>query len=82
MPYVCSDQYETKVQIHGRTRGAEAVHPVEGSLEERKFTALYVRAGHVVGALGVNMIRPLRQLRALVAARTPWDEAHASLAAA
>ncbi|WP_327299226.1 NAD(P)/FAD-dependent oxidoreductase [Streptomyces sp. NBC_01197] len=75
VPFVWSDQYDLKVQIHGRTRGADLVHIVEGSLAERKFTALFARAGQVCGAVGVNMTRPLRALRPLVAARTPWAEA-------
>ncbi|NDZ83435.1 FAD-dependent oxidoreductase [Streptomyces sp. SID10853] len=81
VPYVWSDQYDLKVQIHGRTRGADLVHIVEGSLAERKFTALLARGGHVCGAVGVNMIRPLRALRPLVAARTPWAEALVTQAA-
>ncbi|WP_328315947.1 NAD(P)/FAD-dependent oxidoreductase [Streptomyces sp. NBC_00388] len=75
VPYVWSDQYDLKVQIHGGTRGADQVHIVEGSLAERKFTALLARGGQVCGAVGVNMIRPLRALRPLVAARTPWADA-------
>jgi NADPH-dependent 2,4-dienoyl-CoA reductase/sulfur reductase-like enzyme len=45
VPCVWSDQYDLKVQIHGRTRGADAVHLVHGSLKRRSFTALYVRDG-------------------------------------
>lgn len=82
MPYVWSDQYDRKIQIHGRTRGADLVHIVEGSLAERKFTALFAREGKVCGAIGVNMFRPLRALQPLVAARTPWEAALAGRAAA
>ncbi|MBV1935616.1 FAD-dependent oxidoreductase [Streptomyces sp. BV286] len=82
VPYVWSDQYDLKVQIYGRTRGADAVHLVHGSLKQRSFTVLYVRDGHVTAALGVGMIRPLRALRPLVAARAPWDQVRTSLPAA
>ncbi|MFE2375225.1 NAD(P)/FAD-dependent oxidoreductase [Streptomyces sp. NPDC059398] len=75
VPYVWSDQYGLKIQMYGRTRSADLVHIVEGSLAERKFTALLARGGQVCGAVGVNMVRPLRALRPLVAARTPWAEA-------
>ncbi|MET9533215.1 FAD-dependent oxidoreductase [Streptomyces sp. NPDC006649] len=78
VPYVWSDQYGLKVQIYGRTRGADLVQIVEGSLAERRFAALFARAGQVCGAVGVSMIRPLRALRPLVAARTPWAEALAA----
>ncbi|MFI6093647.1 NAD(P)/FAD-dependent oxidoreductase [Streptomyces sp. NPDC051218] len=79
VPYVWSDQYDLKIQIYGRTRGADAMHIVEGSLHERKFTALYLRHGHVTAALGIGMIRPLRALRPLVAARAPWEQARQGL---
>jgi 3-phenylpropionate/trans-cinnamate dioxygenase ferredoxin reductase subunit len=79
VPYVWSDQYDLKVQIHGRTRGADRVHIVEGSLTQRKFTALYGREGRVTAALGVNMMRPLRALRPFVAERADWDTTLAGL---
>ncbi|MFC5833473.1 NAD(P)/FAD-dependent oxidoreductase [Nonomuraea insulae] len=81
VPYVWSDQYNLKIQIHGRTRGADRMRVVEGSIEERKFTALYGRQGRVTAALGVNMVRPLRSLRALVASHAAWDEALTGAAA-
>ncbi|MGW0808927.1 NAD(P)/FAD-dependent oxidoreductase [Nonomuraea sp. NPDC002799] len=81
VPYVWSDQYDRKIQIYGRTRGADRMRVVEGSIEERRFTALYGRQGHVTAALGVNMIRPLRALRALVASRAAWDDALTDAAA-
>ncbi|UIX29251.1 NAD(P)/FAD-dependent oxidoreductase [Streptomyces sp. GQFP] len=73
VPYVWSDQYDLKIQIHGRTRGADRMRMVEGSLEQRKFTALYARGAQVTAALGVNMVRPLRALRPLVADRADWE---------
>ncbi|WP_405752014.1 FAD-dependent oxidoreductase [Streptomyces sp. NBC_01411] len=82
VPYVWSDQYDLKIQIHGLTRGADQFTLVDGSLEQRKFTALYGKGGRVCAAVGVNMLRPLRALRALVAARAPWDEALAAAAEA
>lgn len=81
VPYVWSDQYNLKVQIHGRTRGADDIRVVEGSLAEERFTALYARDGRVCAALGINMVRPLRALRPLVAARTAWADALTSLPA-
>ncbi|MDH6523080.1 NADPH-dependent 2,4-dienoyl-CoA reductase/sulfur reductase-like enzyme [Streptomyces sp. SAI-135] len=79
VPYVWSDQYDLKIQIYGGTRGADAVHIVEGSLKQRAFTAVYVRDGYVTAALGVGMIRQLRALRRLLTTRTPWDQARTSL---
>ncbi|MBQ0923584.1 FAD-dependent oxidoreductase [Saccharopolyspora endophytica] len=75
VPYVWSDQYEHKIQIYGRTRGADRMQVIDGSLAERRFTALFGRDGRVTAALGVDMVRPLRALRKLVADRTAWDTA-------
>jgi 3-phenylpropionate/trans-cinnamate dioxygenase ferredoxin reductase subunit len=80
VPYVWSDQYDRKIQIYGRSRGADQVRIIDGNLAERRFTALYGREGRVVAALGINLVRPLRALRRLVADRTPWDEALAAAA--
>ncbi|MCI2421327.1 hypothetical protein MOQ72_28185 [Saccharopolyspora sp. K220] len=45
---------------------------------ERRFTALFGRDGRVTAALGIDMVRPLRALRKLVADRTDWDTAVAA----
>ena len=42
------------------------VEVVIGSTDERRFVALYGRAGRVVGVLGMNRPRHVMQLRALV----------------
>ncbi|MCG7308954.1 NAD(P)/FAD-dependent oxidoreductase [Brachybacterium sp. ACRRE] len=73
VPYVWSDQYEYTVQIHGSPRGADRFAIIDGSLEERGFTAVYGRDDRVCAAVGVNMVRPLRALRRLVAQRAPWE---------
>lgn len=72
VPYVWSDQYDLKIQIHGRPAGATAFTVVEGDPAEHRFTALYGRAGRVCAAMGVNSVRALRSLRPLVADRAPW----------
>ncbi|MFJ9173813.1 NAD(P)/FAD-dependent oxidoreductase [Streptomyces sp. NPDC102360] len=73
VPYVWSDQYDMKIQIHGRPAGADALKMVEGNTAERRFTALYHRDGQVCAAIGVNNMRALRALRPLVADRAPVD---------
>jgi hypothetical protein len=45
---------------------------VEGDPRDGRLVALYGRAGVVVAAVGVNMIRALRGYRALVADAAPW----------
>lgn len=67
VPYVWSDQYDLKIQIYGRTRGADEVRIVEGSTADRKLIALYGRQGRVCAAVGINMVRALRGYRVQVA---------------
>lgn len=81
VPYVWSDQYDLKVQIYGLPHEADRVEIIDGSLADRKFTALYGQNGHVCAAVGVNLVRPLRALRRHVAAQTVWDDAVAEVAA-
>ncbi|WP_330256058.1 FAD-dependent oxidoreductase [Nocardia sp. NBC_00565] len=75
VPYVWSDQYDLKVQIYGRTRGADQVRIVEGSLEDRKLVALYGKGGRVCGVAGVNLPRATRTYRNAVAEAVPFEEA-------
>ncbi|WP_329453917.1 NAD(P)/FAD-dependent oxidoreductase [Streptomyces sp. NBC_01497] len=67
VPYIWSDQYDLKIQIYGRSRGADEVRIVEGSLTDRRLIALYATRGRVCAAVGVNMARALRGYRAQVA---------------
>ncbi|MFJ3212563.1 NAD(P)/FAD-dependent oxidoreductase [Streptomyces flaveolus] len=71
VPYVWSDQYDLKIQIYGRTRGADEVRIVEGSTAERKLVALYGKNGRTCAAVGINMVRALRGYRTQVAAAAP-----------
>ncbi|PPJ12222.1 FAD-dependent oxidoreductase [Nocardia nova] len=73
IPYIWSDQYDLKFQIYGRTRGAQRVDVVEGSIAERRLVALYSDGGRVCGAVGVNMPRATRGYRAHVAANSPVE---------
>jgi 3-phenylpropionate/trans-cinnamate dioxygenase ferredoxin reductase subunit len=73
VPYIWSDQYDRKIQIYGSPRGCDRFAVTDGSLAERRLVALYGRDGLVRAAVGVNMVRPVRAARALVATPTPWD---------
>ncbi len=57
VPYVWSDQYDTKLAVAGRPRAGDEVHVVDGSFEQRKFVAIYGRAGRLVGAVAMNRMR-------------------------
>jgi hypothetical protein len=48
---------------------------VDGSLADRRLTALYRRGDRVVACLAVNQPRALIQYRKLVAGRALWEAA-------
>jgi NADPH-dependent 2,4-dienoyl-CoA reductase/sulfur reductase-like enzyme len=67
VPYIWSDQYDLKIQIYGLPRDTDSFSVTDGSLDERKLVAVYGKNGRARAAVGVNMIRPLRAARSLVA---------------
>ncbi len=75
VPYFWSDQYDTKIQFVGRCAPDDEVFIAEGSLEERKFVALFGRHGRLWGALAFNRPRPLMGYRRMLANAATWDEA-------
>ena len=75
VPWFWSDQYDRKIQLAGRSRADDEVRIVDGSIEERRFVALYGRAGRVVGVLGMNRPRPVMEYRQLIADGVSWKDA-------
>jgi 3-phenylpropionate/trans-cinnamate dioxygenase ferredoxin reductase subunit len=73
VPWFWSDQYDRKIQLAGRAGPEDEVEVVSGSVEERRFVALYGRGGVVVGVLGMSQPARVMKLRALVEDRTRWD---------
>jgi NADPH-dependent 2,4-dienoyl-CoA reductase/sulfur reductase-like enzyme len=73
VPWFWSDQYDRKIQLAGTCGPDDRIEVVEGSLAERRFVALYGRAGRVVGVLGMNRPRHVMQLRSLVEERVDWE---------
>ena len=78
VPWFWSDQYDRKIQLAGRVRPDDEVRVVNGSLEERRFAAVYGRAGRIVGVLGFNRPRHVMRYRALIAQGASFDEALAA----
>lgn len=78
VPFFWSDQYDVKIQFAGRMRGDDDVRVVAGTLEERRFTALYGRAGRLTGVLCFSRPRDLAKYRRLIAARASFDDAVAA----
>lgn len=75
VPWFWSDQYDRKIQLAGRSGSDDEVVIVTGSLEERRFAAIYGRAGRIVAVLGFNRPRHVMQCRRLIARGASWDEA-------
>ena len=82
VPWFWSDQYDRKIQLAGRSSGADEVRVVDGSCDERRFVALYRRGDRLVGVLAMNRPRLLVTFRALVERGAAWDEALAQVAPA
>jgi NADPH-dependent 2,4-dienoyl-CoA reductase/sulfur reductase-like enzyme len=60
-----TDQYGIRIQYLGHARLADHVE-IDGSLDQRSFTATYVRDGRPVAGLIVNRPRALPALRTLI----------------
>jgi 3-phenylpropionate/trans-cinnamate dioxygenase ferredoxin reductase subunit len=82
VPFFWSDQYDRKIQLAGRVRPTDQIEVVAGSLEERRFCALYGRDGRVVGALTMNMPARVIRYRRQIAEGLGWDDALAAVAEA
>ena len=75
VPYVWSDQYDRKIQFSGLARGHEEMVIVDGSLAERRLTALFRRGDRLAACFAVNQPRALIKYRKLLAAGASWDVA-------
>ena len=76
VPWFWSDQFDRKLQLAGRASADCDVEVVAGSMEERRFTALYGKEGRLVAALGVNMPAQVVKWRnKLAAGATSWEAA-------
>ncbi|TCC03631.1 NAD(P)/FAD-dependent oxidoreductase [Kribbella soli] len=60
VPYFWTDQFATKIQVHGRPSEAAEVTVAEGNLDERRFVVHYRRDRRVVAVLGWNMPKQTR----------------------
>jgi 3-phenylpropionate/trans-cinnamate dioxygenase ferredoxin reductase subunit len=61
VPYVWTDQYDRKLQMAGRIAQNDLMEIIQGSLEERRFVAVFGREGRLTGALAMN--RPAAVIR-------------------
>ncbi|MDX8147346.1 FAD-dependent oxidoreductase [Lentzea sp. BCCO 10_0061] len=70
VPYFWTDQFDAKIQAYGVFPADAEMVVAHGLLAERKFVAHYLAGGRVVGVLGWNMARQLRQDRQLISPAT------------
>jgi NADPH-dependent 2,4-dienoyl-CoA reductase/sulfur reductase-like enzyme len=75
VPWFWSDQYDVKIQFAGRMRAEDPMQVVWGSVAERRFVALYRRAGRLVGVLAFNRPRALIHYKKLIGERASWEQA-------
>jgi NADPH-dependent 2,4-dienoyl-CoA reductase/sulfur reductase-like enzyme len=75
VPYFWSDQYDRKIQFIGRAWPHDEMAIVDGSLADRRLTALYRRGDRVVACLAVNQPLALIKYRKLLAAGVSWEAA-------
>lgn len=76
VPYFWSDQYDLKIRAYGHLRGHDEMRIAEGSLEERKFTAVYRTADRLTGVLSVGMSpKGVLAWRRSIALRARWQDA-------
>ena len=80
VPWFWSDQYDRKIQLAGHSGPDDRVEVVIGSVDERRFVALYGRDDRVVGVLGMNRPRHVMQLRPLVIEGASWADGMARAA--
>jgi hypothetical protein len=72
VPYLWTDQYDAKLQVHGLPGGGAGDRVVEGDLAGRRFVVAHHRDGELVGVIGWGMPGQTRRLRQeLVPAFTP-----------
>jgi 3-phenylpropionate/trans-cinnamate dioxygenase ferredoxin reductase subunit len=72
VPWFWSDQYDVNLQMLGHP-GPDADRVLRGRLEDREFTALYVRGGVVVAAIALNRGRDIAAARRLISRHVPVD---------
>ncbi len=72
VPWFWSDQYDRKIQMAGRPSGSDQVVIVEGSIEERRFVALFRRDDRCTAVLGVNRPRHVMQARMKMVESLDW----------
>ncbi len=80
VPWFWSDQYDRKIQLAGRPAATDEFVLVDGTVEERRFAALFRRGDRCTAVLGVNRPRHVMQARMQLAESLAWDAVAARFA--
>ena len=75
IPWFWSDQYDRKIQLAGRSVDTDEVRVIDGSTEERRFTAIYRRGDRLSAVLAFNRPRLVMKFRMLIETGASWDDA-------
>ncbi|CAN5582315.1 FAD-dependent oxidoreductase [soil metagenome] len=75
IPWFWSDQYDRKLQMAGRPLASDEVVIPEGSIEERRFVAMFRRGDKCSAVLGVSRPRHVMQVRMKMMDSLDWDTA-------
>ena len=75
VPFVWSDQFDLKIQATGRIHPDDEMFIAHGSLEDRRFVALFGREGRLQGALALNRVRDLIGYRRMLRDGISWQDA-------
>ncbi|WP_394618771.1 NAD(P)/FAD-dependent oxidoreductase [Lentzea sp. JNUCC 0626] len=66
VPYFWTDQFDVKIQAYGVFPAGSEMVVAHGGIAEGRFVAHYLEHGRVVGVLGWNMAKQVRQDRQLI----------------
>jgi NADPH-dependent 2,4-dienoyl-CoA reductase/sulfur reductase-like enzyme len=81
VPYFWSDQYDRKIQFIGDARSHDEAVIVDGSIADRRLTALFRRGDRLVACVAVNQPRALIKYRRLLTTGASWKAALSGTAA-
>ncbi len=70
-----SDQYKLKIQLAGNVGSHDTVRVVTGSVEDRRFAALYGRNDRLVGVVGFNRPRHVMKYKMLIEQGVSFSDA-------
>ena len=82
LPYFWSDQYDTSIQLAGRTDGSDEFRVVRGSLQDGEFIALFRSGERIAGLLSFGLARDFARTRRLITQDDSWETVLEQLAEA